>query len=105
MRIVGASGPATGFTSGARGGAVQDDPQAPEGGSHALVQVTPVAESESSPSPTRHPAAPFLAQLIATHLHAPQTRARRREAPELAVAVYRSMTKPVAQRRPLSKRA
>jgi hypothetical protein len=35
-----------------------------------------------------HPTAPFLAHLIATRQQAPQTRQRRRAAPEAAVAVY-----------------
>ena len=54
---------------------------------------------------TRHPAAGFLAQLIATQMQAPQTRARRRAEPGEAMAVYRSMTKSVSQRRAFGKRA
>jgi hypothetical protein len=38
-------------------------------------------------------------------MQAPQTRARRRAEPEEATVVYRSMTKPVAQRRSFGKRA
>ena len=44
---------------------------------------------------TRYPAAPFVAHLIATRMQVPQTRARRRAEPDEAIAVYRSMTKPV----------
>jgi len=40
---------------------------------------------------SRHPAAPFLAQLIATRLQAPQTRARRRVGPQEAISVYAAM--------------
>lgn len=105
MRIVGASGPATSFTSGSRGEPAQHEPQTPEAESRALVAVAPAAATDGPRSSLRHPTAPFLAQVIATHLHAPQTRARRREEPEFAVAVYRSMTKPVAQRRQVGKRA
>jgi len=38
-------------------------------------------------------------------MQVPQTRARRRTEPGEAMAVYRSMTKPVAQRRTFGKRA
>jgi hypothetical protein len=37
-------------------------------------------------------------------MHAPQTRARRRAEPEEAIAVYRSMTKPVSHKRALRTR-
>jgi hypothetical protein len=48
---------------------------------------------------TRYPAAPFLAQLIATHLQAPQTRARRRAELDEVVAAYSAMgpMRPVAR--------
>jgi hypothetical protein len=42
-----------------------------------------------------------VAQLIATQMQMPQTRARRRAEPGEATAVYRSMTKPVVYRRGL----
>jgi hypothetical protein len=48
---------------------------APERGAHGLARCLP-------------PAAPFLAQLIATAQQAPQTRARRRAEPADAVALY-----------------
>jgi hypothetical protein len=98
MRIVGASGPAVSFTSAARRGGEQREPEAPETEVRALIPVGPAAASDRSPALTRHPAAPFLAQLIATQMQAPQTRARRRAEPDDAITIYRSMTKPVAQR-------
>lgn len=64
--------------------------------SRALVAVEPAAEHASPRALTRHPAAPFLAQVIATHLQAPQTRARRRAEPKEAIAAYRSAMKAVA---------
>jgi hypothetical protein len=105
MRIVGASGPAVSFTSAARR-ATGDrrEPEAQEAQVRALIPVGAAAASDRSAPLTRHPAAPFLAQLIATQMQAPQTRARRRAEPEDAIAVYRSMTKPVTQRRSFGKR-
>jgi hypothetical protein len=104
MRI-GPSGATVGFTAAARRKTDERrEPQAPETEVRALIPVGATAASERSLT-SRHPAAPFLAQLIATQMQAPQTRARRRAAPEDAVAVYRSMTKPVAQRRSFGKRA
>jgi hypothetical protein len=47
------------------------------------------ADEEAHPiGPCAHPAAPFLAHLIATQQQVPQTRQHRRTAPEDAVAVY-----------------
>ena len=60
--------------------------------SRALVAIEPAAPHASPRALTRHPAAPFLAQVIATHLQAPQTRARRRAEPEEAIAAYRSVS-------------
>jgi len=71
----------------------------------ALIAVQAATASEQTPRVTRHPGAAFLTQLIATQMRAPQTRARRRAEPDEAIAVYRSMTKPVAQRRAFGKRA
>lgn len=71
----------------------------------ALIAVQATTASEEAPRVTRHPAAAFLTQLIATRMQAPQTRARRRAEPDEAIAVYRSMTKPVTQRRAFGKRA
>ena len=72
---------------------------APETESRALIAIEAPRPSERTASSAHRPAAAFLAQLIATQMHAPQTRARRRAEPEDVIAVYRSMTKPVAQRR------
>jgi hypothetical protein len=58
--------------------------------SRALVAVEPAAPHAGPRTLTRHPAAPFLAQLIATHLQLPQTRERRRAEPAEAIAAYRS---------------
>ena len=61
--------------------------------SRALVAVEPAAPHASPRTVTRHPAAPFLAQLIATHLQVPQTRERRRAEPADAIAAYRSVAR------------
>jgi len=57
--------------------------------SRALVAVEPAMPHAGPRALTRHPAAPFLAQLIATHLLLPQTRERRRAEPAEAIAAYR----------------
>lgn len=98
MRIVGHSGSIN--AARARQGASEaHKPEAPESHSRALIALEAPVRSERTPRASRHPSAGFLAQLIATHIQAPQTRARRRADPEEAIAVYRSMTKPVAYRR------
>ena len=56
--------------------------------SRALIAIEAPAPAERSFTHSRHPAAPFLAQLIATQMQAPQTRARRRAEPKEAIAVY-----------------
>ena len=60
--------------------------------STSLVSTSPVSTSPASPreaiAMSRRPPAAFLAQLIATALKAPQTRARRRAEPADARAVY-----------------
>jgi len=104
MRIVGASGPTINASASRRKDEARA-PDAPETESRALIAIEAPVASERTPRVTRHPAAGFLAQLIATQMQAPQTRARRRAGPEEATAVYRSMTKPVLQRRPFGKRA
>lgn len=106
MRIIGAGEPAVSFSSAARRATGdQREPQAPEAEVRALIPIGAAAASDRSPPRTRHPAAPFLAQLIATQMQAPQTRARRRAEPDDAIAVYQSMTKPVTQRRSFGTRA
>jgi hypothetical protein len=71
--------PRDGEILGPAGGALQQTAlagvAAPERGAHGLARCLP-------------PAAPFLAQLIATAQQAPQTRARRRAEPADAAALY-----------------
>jgi hypothetical protein len=105
MRIVGVGGSINSAPAARRGASEAHERQAPEAGSRALIALKAPAPSERTPRMTRHPAVGFLAQLIATRMQAPQTRARRRAEPEEAIAVYRSMTKPVAQRRSFGTRA
>ena len=104
MRIGGASGPTINASASRRKDGVHAL-DVPETESRALITIEAPAPSERTPRVTRHPSAGFLAQLIATQMLAPQTRARRRAEPAEAMAVYRSMTKPVAQRRSFGKRA
>ena len=59
--------------------------------SRALIAIAPVAEAHQPSALYRQ--APFLAQLIATKDQHPQTRERRRAAPEEAVAAYRATAK------------
>jgi hypothetical protein len=91
MRIGGIGAAAIGLNA-RRAAPVRRPPQAAEPESRALVAVAPAAPTERSFARTRHPAAPFLAQLIATQLQAPQTRARRRAEPADAIAVYQART-------------
>ena len=100
MRIVGIG------TSAIRGAATtrrtRDDrrePEVAETQSRALIAVEAAAPVNHPPAMTRYPAAPFLAQLIATHMQAPQTRARRRAELDDVVAAYSAMgpTRPVAR--------
>jgi hypothetical protein len=53
---------------------------------NALVAVVPSGRGTLAASP--RPNADFVAHLIATSAQAPQTRARRRAEPEVAVAAY-----------------
>jgi len=53
-----------------------------------LVAITRIAEERAFGAITARARADFLAHLIATSVHMPQTRARRRAEPEQAVAVY-----------------
>jgi hypothetical protein len=54
----------------------------------ALVAVQPSDNSACSGRRNERPAAPFLAHLIATQQHEPQTRDHRRAEPEVAVHAY-----------------
>lgn len=57
--------------------------------STALIPVAVCADDPAAPAaPASRPRADFVAQLIATKMEAPQTRARRRAAPAEAVAAY-----------------
>jgi hypothetical protein len=97
MRIVGASSSVSTLTRRIAEGAYGAAP--PETQSTALIAIEAPRRSERSAQSVCHPSAPFVAHLIATRMQAPQTRERRRAEPEEAIAVYRSMTKPVACRR------
>ncbi len=70
----------------------RQDPVNPETGDaaepgRALATITPQPTVESAPN---YRQATFLAQLIATRDHAPQTRERRRAEPMEALAAYRA---------------
>jgi len=96
MRIVGASLPVSPLS---RQAADEAHDTAPPEQSRALIAIEAPRRSEHAPQSERRPSATFVAHLIAMRMQAPQTRARRRAEPEEAVAVYRSMTKPVSQTR------
>jgi|RhiMethySRZTD1v2_1073278.scaffolds.fasta_scaffold79987_2 hypothetical protein len=67
------------------------EPPAPETETRALIAIAAPAAADRALPRLRQPAAPFLAQLIATQMQLPQTRARRRAEPDEAVAVYGSL--------------
>jgi hypothetical protein len=72
---------------------IVNDGRSPEPGqSRASTALVPVAPCPRGPASVRvlPPAAPFLAQLIATRQQAPQTRARRRAEPADASTAYRA---------------
>ena len=90
MRISGI----TGSTVGRVARRVAADVAAPDvSESRALIAIEAPAPAERSFTHSRHPAAPFLAQLIATRQQAPQTRARRRVEPREAISVYAAMAR------------
>ncbi len=64
----------------------------------ALVAIAPAPPPERAWSPSRHPVAAFVAQLIATSRQAPQTRMRRRAEPAEALAVYAAASAVARQR-------
>ena len=105
MRIVGVGGSINAAPAARRGSGEARKADAPEAESRALIAIEAPIPVERSPRVTRHSAAAFVAQLIATQMQAPQTRARRRAEPGEATAVYRSMMKPVIPRRVFSRRA
>jgi len=81
----------------ARSGLTNRTPFAPEKevvsdvAGRALVVVEPRATADEKPSPIFRQA-PFLAQLIATKDHHPQTRERRRADPADAIDAYRAVS-------------
>jgi hypothetical protein len=101
MRIVGASSSVSTVTRQPTG--ETSDGTAAQAQGTAVIAIEPPRRNERPRLPL-HPSAPFVAHLLATRMQAPQTRARRRAEPEEAIAVYRSMTKPVAGRRPFATR-
>ena len=66
-----------------------DDRAAPAA-HRALVPIAEIERSEDPAPHSRRPAAPFLAQLIATARGEPQTRERRRAKPQVAAQAYRA---------------
>jgi len=70
----------------------------------ALVPIAPTDHAAEHARPTGRPHADFIAHLIATSIQAPQTCARRRAAPEDAVAAYGALDQvPAAPGRALSR--
>ena len=59
-----------------------------ETATRAVIAVPASGAGDRPRAQPRHPSAPFLAQLIATRMHAPQTRARRRAEPAAAIGAY-----------------
>lgn len=58
----------------------------------AVIPVEPVTRSGRLPDTRGRPLATFVAQLIATEMDLPQTRARRRAEVEVVEAAYAAMT-------------
>ena len=90
MRI-GAIGGTTAGHAPRRASAERIEPEVAESSTRVLVAVEEAAPGERCYIPARHPSAPFLAHLLATKMHEPQTRARRRAEPEEAAALYGAM--------------
>lgn len=55
-----------------------------------ITAVAPAAPNERPRGHSQRPSAAFLAHLLATRAHEPQTRERRRAAPQIAQAAYRT---------------
>ena len=104
MRVIGAGESISASAMARRGSGETRKADTPQTESRALT-VEAAIPVDRIPRMTRHPAAAFVAQLIATQMQAPQTRARRRAEPDEANAVYRSMTKPVMARSAFGRRA
>jgi hypothetical protein len=92
MRIGGIGTAAVGSTERPRSARHHETDETAPVEARAVIAVAPTARSERIIAHTRYPAAPFLAHLIATHMHAPQTRERRRAEPQDAVAAYGAET-------------
>ncbi|MEJ0078985.1 MAG: hypothetical protein WDO17_26855 [Alphaproteobacteria bacterium] len=92
MRIIGASSSVSTFTRQAAG--ETSDGAAAQVQGTRLMTIEPPRRNDH-PRLRLHPSGPFVAHLLATRMQAPQTRERRRAEPAEAIAVYRSMTKPV----------
>lgn len=75
-------------TGGSRRGADSAPGSDPVPASRTLVAIEPPVAREP---PARFRQAAFLAQLIATYAQHPQTRARRRAEPNVAIAAYRAV--------------
>jgi hypothetical protein len=88
MRIGGIGTAAVGSTERPRFARRPETHETAPAEARAVIAVAPPAHSERIVTHTRYPAAPFLAHLIATHMHVPQTRERRRAEPQDAVAAY-----------------
>jgi hypothetical protein len=88
MRIGGIGTAAVGSTERPRSARQHEPHETAPVEARAVIAVAPPARSERIIAHTRYPAAPFLAHLIATRMHAPQTRERRRAEPQDAVAAY-----------------
>jgi hypothetical protein len=100
MRIVGIEATAIrGAAAPRRTRGDRREPEVAETQARALIAVEAAAPADRLPAMTRYPSAPFLAQLIATHMQAPQTRARRRAEPAEAIAAYSAIgpMRPVAR--------
>ncbi len=85
MRINGITGSTVGRLT-RRAAADVAEPEVTE--SRALIAIEAPARAERSFMHSRHPAAPFLAHLIAAQMQAPQTRARRRAEPSEVISAY-----------------
>jgi len=100
MRIIGIGSLAVrGAPASRRARGDRREPDVAETQSRALIAVEAAAPIDRSAMATRYPAAPFLAHLIATHMQAPQTRARRRAELDEVIAAYSAMgpMRPVAR--------
>ena len=91
MRVGGIGGAAIG-TLPRRAADRQEAAPAAASESRALIAIAAPTAAVRTTAQTRHPQAPFLAQLIATQMQLPQTRARRRAAPAAAIAAYGTTT-------------